>query len=115
MCRQEGLDVSCSIERTLGEPSTELSVVGDTTSYSVTVSYQATKKFSLAATGQYERIEEIGDTYLFRERSLDFKVKYTPREDVELFANLYGKKVNEDFTGDDYDQVQIGVGGAISF
>lgn len=111
----DNFSIQAEIDRTLVEPVTAFAVVGDRTRYAATANYIPAPLWSFSASLRYEVLDQIGDVLEYREIGAGLAVAYEFSERTAIYGLIDYEHVEETFTGDTYDRVQIGAGTRVKF
>ena len=107
--------VTFDVQRLFVEPVTTFGLVGDETTYGVTVNYQLTPAVDFAFKAHDRRTVEIGDTAVFREKLVGLLTTYRINDKFQLYGTVQHKRVDEETSHAQFDRTYGGVGLKMKF
>ncbi len=111
----ETLQFVAEIDRTLVEPVTTFALVGDKTRYALGASYKPAAEWDVSASLRYEVLDQIGDVQEYEETGGSLAVGYQFNERTVIYGLVDYEHTEEQFSGEDYDRVQVGAGTKVQF
>ncbi len=106
----QNLQASFEVDRSLGQPSSALSLVREITKYGVSIVYVPTRRTTLSARAWRRRIREIGDNVIYRERKFLAEAAYDINSKTQFYLNGLLEWVKEEISQGDYQRYRIGIG-----
>ena len=101
---------NASVERYIGEPSTDFAVLSDVRSYAVKVSYLPVPGVTVSAGGGWQVINDIGSGFHYDLSFADAMVAWDYNNHVQLYTALHYQTYNIDWANQGFDEVRVMTG-----
>lgn len=98
------------VDRKLGNPSTALSRVANSTTFGITLAYKPTANFTYALKAYQKRDKQIGDNISYLERWLQSETTYDLNNKSQLYLKSTIGHVKDEVSQASYDRYGVGFG-----
>ena len=99
-----------SVERYIGEPSTNLGVLADVRSYTAKVSYLPVPGVTVSAGGGWQAVNDIGSGVHYNSDFADAQVAWDYNNHVRFYTALHYQTYSIDWLNQGYDDVRVMAG-----
>jgi len=102
--------LTTTIERIIGEPSRDLSLLADSRSFELNMGYLPVAGVQITFGGMRQLVNEIGADFTYRSTLVGAEVSYDYSSRVQLYSGLRYEYVEADQQDLDYDRLRVGAG-----
>lgn len=109
------ITITGRVERFIREPTTLAALADDVEAYGLTLDWKLAEALKLSAKGSYDIIGGIGDDIVHDKLYGRLELIYEPCSELEVFANVLGRYVEEQKTGSEVNRYRVGGGLNLKF